>query len=88
MKLTKSEQRLLSAFKNNNFEIVPVSRKIKATYREAARATLHKNKVISLRLNEFDLDMLKELALKSGKKYQTYIGELLHSHIHKRVKAA
>ena len=88
MKLTKTEKEMLQAFKNKKFEIIPLSNKIKATYREAAKATLQKNSIITIRLNGFDLDALKELALKSGKKYQTYIGELLHHHVSKQLKAA
>lgn len=88
MELTKYEKELLRAFKNKQFEIVPVSKKVRATYQEAARATLQKNRTITIRLNGYDLDALKELALKSGKKYQTYLGELLHQHVHSRSKAA
>ena len=88
MKLTKYEKELLQAFKSKQFEIIPVSKKVKATYKDAARATLQKNSVITIRLNGYDLDALKELAIKSGKKYQTYIGELLHQHVHSRSRAA
>jgi len=88
MKITKYEKELLEAFKNKQFEIIPLSKKVKATYAEAARATLNKNRIITIRLNGYDLDALKELAIKSGKKYQTYIGELLHEHVHHRSKAA
>jgi predicted DNA binding CopG/RHH family protein len=88
MKLTKYEKSLLDAFKNKQFEIVPISRKVRATYRDAARATLAKDKSITIRLNGLDLDKIRQLAVHSGKKYQTYIGELLHNHILHSRKAA
>ena len=88
MKLTRYEQSLLTAFKNRQFEIIPTTRKVRATYRDAARAALNKDKSITIRLNGLDLDRIKELAVRSGKKYQTYIGDLLHQHITQHSKAA
>ena len=46
-------------------------------YREAAQAML-KDKSIHLRINGRDLEALKTIAAKKGKKYQTLIGEILH----------
>jgi predicted DNA binding CopG/RHH family protein len=86
--LTKYEKTLLNSFKNKQFEIVPTTKKVRATYRDAARIALMKDKSITIRLNGFDLDRIKELAVHSGKKYQTYIGNLLHEHISKHSKAA
>ena len=88
MKLTKYESSILKAFKNNEFEIVPTTKKMRSTYRAAARATLLKDKSITIRLNGLDLERLKELAVRSGKKYQTYIGQILHDHIGRKSKAA
>ena len=88
MKLTKYEKSLLKAFKDKNFEIIPATKKVRATYRDAARAALVKDRRITIRLNGMDLDMIKELAILSGKKYQTYISDLLHKHVMRRVKAA
>ncbi len=88
MKLTRYERSILNAFKNNEFEIVPTTKKIRATYKVAAQATLRKDKSITIRLNSLDLERLKELAVKSGKKYQTYIGHILHEHASRRRQAA
>ncbi|OGJ89719.1 MAG: hypothetical protein A2268_06970 [Candidatus Raymondbacteria bacterium RifOxyA12_full_50_37] len=88
MKLTKYEKSILTAFKNKEFEIIPTTKKIRATYKAAAEATLLKDKSITIRLNSMDLDKIRELAVHSGKKYQTYIGEILHEHIHGRRRAA
>lgn len=88
MKLTKFEKELKDAIQKGDFEILKLSKKERDKYREAAKAALSKDKVITLRINGKDLKALKEIALKSGKKYQTYIGDLLHEHIAKRKKAA
>ena len=88
MKLTKFEIKLKSAIEKGDFEILDLPKKERDKYREAAKAALSKDKVVTLRLNGQDLRALKEIALKSGKKYQTYIGDLLHEHVLKRKKAA
>jgi len=88
MKLTKYERSILNAFKKNEFEIVPTTKKIRATYKAAAEATLRKDKSITIRLNSLDLERLKQLAVQSGEKYQTYIGHILHTHVFRRLKAA
>jgi predicted DNA binding CopG/RHH family protein len=88
MKLTKFEKGLKAAIDKGDFEIVNLPKKERDQYREAARATLAKDKVITLRINGQDLKVLKEIALKTGKKYQTYIGDLLHEHVSKRSKVA
>ncbi|MFH1762516.1 MAG: antitoxin [bacterium] len=88
MSLTKYEKSILKAFKNKKFKIESSTKKVHATYRDAARAALIKDKSITIRLNSLDLDRIKELAVNSGKKYQTYISELLHEHIKRRLKAA
>jgi predicted DNA binding CopG/RHH family protein len=88
MKLTKFEKGLKAAIDKGDFEIVNLPKKERDQYREAARTALAKDKVITLRINGQDLKVLKEIALKTGKKYQTYIGELLHEHVTKRSNVA
>ncbi len=88
MKLTKFEKELKDAIQKGNFEIMKLTKKERDKYRDAARAALSKDKIITLRINDKDLQAIKEIAIKSGKKYQTYIGDLLHEHILKRKKVA
>ena len=88
MKLTKFEKELNDAIQKGNFEIMKLTKKERDKYRDAARAALSKDKIITLRINDKDLQAIKEIAIKSGKKYQTYIGDLLHEHILKRKKVA
>ncbi len=88
MRLTKFEKELKESIRKGDFEIVKLSKKERATYREAARAALAKDKTITIRINGADLKTLQAIALESGKKYQTYLGDLIHEHVAKRKKAA
>jgi predicted DNA binding CopG/RHH family protein len=88
MKLTKFEKELKTAMKTGDYEIVRLSKAEREKYRQAARVALGKSETITLRINGGDLKALKRIALKAGKRYQTYIGELLHGHAAKRSKAA
>ncbi len=71
--LSKYEQ----SIENTIDEYVPVSRaKFEATKKmfEARK----KNAVLNIRINQGDLDSLKDKAKKLGVKYQTFITEILH----------
>jgi predicted DNA binding CopG/RHH family protein len=48
-----------------------------AKYGEWAKAQL-KDSRITLRISGQDLGAIKSLAAKAGKKYQTYLGEMIH----------
>ena len=41
-----------------------------------------KDSVLNIRINSFDLELLKQKAQKLGVRYQTFIGELLHRAAH------
>lgn len=88
MKKGNLEEDLKKALKKGEYEILPVSKSEKESYQEAARRTLLKDKSITIRINSKDLEALKSIAVKSGKRYQSYIGELLHDHVTKRRRAA
>ncbi|MBP9733915.1 MAG: hypothetical protein KBD07_06060 [Candidatus Omnitrophica bacterium] len=79
MKLTAYEKRLEAEIGRG--EWVPVSREVDEQIGEAiARkiAERKKNAVLSLRINNGDLQLLKAKAAKHGVKYQTFIAEHLH----------
>ena len=48
----------------------------------AALAARRKNAVLNIRINQGDLDHLKQKAKRLGVKYQTFISELLHKIAH------
>ena len=54
----------------------------------AARATLAKNRHISIRLSEKDLVRLRTRASELGIPYQTLIGSILHQYAECKVKAS
>jgi predicted DNA binding CopG/RHH family protein len=88
MKKIDLEGELKKAFKKGDFEILSTPKSEKDRYQEAARRTLLKDKSITIRINSTDLEAIKSIAVKSGKRYQSYIGELLHDHVSKRRKVA
>ncbi len=49
--------------------------------RQAARATLRKNKRINIRLSEKDLMGIKARAAEEGMPYQTLISSLIHKYL-------
>jgi predicted DNA binding CopG/RHH family protein len=88
MKLTKFEKDIQESIKKGDAKTVRLSKAEREGYREAARAALAKDKIITVRINGKDLKALQAIALESGKKYQTYLGDLIHEHVAKRKKAA
>jgi len=70
--------------------LVPVAdeEELKEKLVRAARATLAKNRHISIRLSEKDLMLLRAKALELGLPYQTLIGSILHQYAEGKVKAS
>lgn len=87
MKYTRFEKDLMEAIRKGDYEEVKLTKAEREKFRMAARLSMAKSKSITLRINTGDLEELKNIAAKKGKKYQTYIGELLHEHV-RRKKAA
>ena len=65
---------------NNIDSLVSVSGKKKESI-ESILAKAKKNKAISLRIAEYDLEKLKEKAASDGIPYQTLINTVLHKYI-------
>ena len=80
MKLTRMEKQIAKDLDAGRFETLPESEMTR--YREYARANA-KDRHLTIRLNGRDLAGLKAIAIKKGKKYQTFIGELLHGYVQK-----
>ena len=47
----------------------------------AARATLQKDKRVTIRMSEHDLNRFRKAALRDGLPYQTLIASILHKYI-------
>lgn len=79
IKLTKYEREIEEALLRG--EYVPAS---KEHFDQIARALAarRKNAVLNIRMNNQDLESLKQKAKKLGVKYQTFIAEILHRVAH------
>jgi predicted DNA binding CopG/RHH family protein len=85
MKLPKEEQRLLDSVEKGEWERIPDFKNEQARYREAARATLRKDKRVNIRMTERDLVHLQKAAMHEGLPYQTFISSILHKYINGRL---
>ena len=79
IKLTRQEREIEEAMLRG--EYVKGS---KAQFDEIAQALAHrkKNAVLNIRVNNGDLQLLKDRARRHGIRYQTFIAELLHRVAH------
>lgn len=85
MKLTKEEKGLLDSVERGEWRRIPNFNREAARYREAARATLRKDKRVNIRMTERDLVRLQKTAEEEGLPYQTLISSILHKYINGRL---
>lgn len=78
IKLAKDERTILKAVESGGFISIVFKKRDIARYSKIAKATLAKNKTISIRISEVDLMKLKALAAQEGMPYQTLISSSLH----------
>ena len=76
--LTKEEKDILKSAERGEFVSAASKKRVIAQYSKIAKATLAKNKTISIRISEVDLMKLKALAAQEGIPYQTLISSSLH----------
>lgn len=76
IKLTKEEKDILRSAESGNLS--SVKKASLAQYSKIAKATLAKNKTISIRISEVDLLKIKGKAAQEGMPYQTLISSSLH----------
>ena len=77
IKLTKEENNILKSAESGEFVSI-ISKRDISQYSKIAKATLAKNKTISIRISEIDLIKLKAKAAQEGMPYQTLISSSLH----------
>ncbi|MBN1114926.1 MAG: antitoxin [Oligoflexia bacterium] len=84
---TKQELKLLKSIEDEPEKWKPVSEKEKQKYVKSASEYVKnkKQKRITIRINEKDLQKLQTLAQKEGLPYQTYITSMLHKMAEKRL---
>ena len=78
LKLTKEELCILKSAESGEFVSAVTKKKYIAQYSRIAKATMAKNKTISIRISEIDLIKLKAKAVQEGMPYQTLISASLH----------
>lgn len=81
MTLSKEEKELLESVEKGEWKQVPDVKKDVNRYREAARATLRKDKRVNIRMTERDLIRFQKTAIREGLPYQTLISSILHKYI-------
>jgi len=85
-KLNKEEEKILADYEAGRLKRVKGVEKEKIRYRQYAKQTFSKSRVINIRLSERDLQRIKALATERGLPYQTFISSLLHQYSSKKMK--
>ncbi len=85
MKLTKEEKEILDSVERGEWKRIPNYKKEAARYRDAARATMRKDKRVNIRMTERDLVHFQKAAMHEGLPYQTLISSVLHKYINGRL---
>lgn len=85
MKLTKEERDILESVERGEWNRVADSDLEAARYREAARASLRKDKRVNIRMTERDFVHFKMAAIEEGLPYQTLISSILNKYVNGRL---
>lgn len=85
MKLTQEEKELLDSVERGEWKRIPGFDRKAGQYRDAARATLRKDKRVNIRISERDLVHLQKAAVREGLPCQTLISSVLHKYINGRL---
>jgi predicted DNA binding CopG/RHH family protein len=85
MKLTQEEKKLLDSVEKGEWKRIPNFTREAVRYRDAARATLRKDKRVNIRMAERDLIRFQKTAVHEGLPYQTFISSILHKYINGRL---
>lgn len=83
--LDPEERDMLQAYENGEFEAI-TSRELLDKFRDAAHATMIKDRRVNIRLNSMDLHDIQARALQEGMPYQTLIASVLHKYVTGRLK--
>ena len=81
MRLTREEREILESVEKGEWERVPDLERETDEIRQAAEATLRKDKRVNIRMTERDLVQLQKAAVREGLPYQTLISSILHKYV-------
>ncbi|WP_017293006.1 CopG family antitoxin [Geminocystis herdmanii] len=79
-KLNQEEKDLLDSFENEEWQSVGDATRLQQI-QSYAKATLAKDKKITLRLSSLDLEAIQTRAIEEGIPYQTLISSILHKFV-------
>jgi predicted DNA binding CopG/RHH family protein len=83
--MTQEEKGLLDSVEKGEWKRIPNFTREAVRYRDAARATLRKDKRVNIRMAERDLIRFQKTAVHEGLPYQTFISSILHKYINGRL---
>jgi len=86
LKLDSEEKTLIEELENEEWKSVVNSPKDFAQFKQAASATLKKDKRVNIRISDRDLSSIQKIALEEGIPYQTLISSVLHKFVNKKIK--
>jgi len=82
IKLIKEEKEIIKAYEAGFFKSTSNLGEESKKYAQIARNTLKKNKSITIRLAERDIQKIKAKAAEEGLPYQTLITSVIHRYIY------
>ena len=86
LKLDSEEKAILEELERDEWKSTVTASQDLASYKEAARNTLRKDKRVNIRISERDLSSLQKIALQEGIPYQTLISSILHKFVNKKIE--
>lgn len=84
--LDQEEREILEAFEHGRLRSIDNLEGELKRHREYAAETFKKDKRISIRISNRDLERLRKRALQEGLPYQTLIASILHKYVDGRLK--
>ena len=80
--ITKEEKKIIALDQKGELKSISSLQKAKEKYSQIAKNTLRKNKSITIRLAERDLQKVKAKAAEEGIPYQTLVTSIIHKYIY------
>jgi predicted DNA binding CopG/RHH family protein len=82
LKLDKEEKDILESFERGEWKTARSAKSIMEQANSAAMEFLRKDARINIRISSFDLDLIKQIAIREGLPYQSLIASVLHKFAH------
>jgi predicted DNA binding CopG/RHH family protein len=86
--LEKEERDLLTSLERGDWQSVTGLEGEIQEHRQAARATLKKDKRVNIRISSRDLEAIRAKAAEDGIPYQTLMSSVLHRYVAGRLREA